>query len=73
MEDAVAGIAELRRLHVQMGEAVLEGYDFDSTQSPQQPTIKLRHDLYEVTICLKNKEIIILASSIRLFKQIIII
>lgn len=36
MEEAVAGIIELRRLHVQMDEAVLEAYGWDLPLTPSQ-------------------------------------
>jgi hypothetical protein len=62
IEEAVVGIIELRRLHVEMDEAVLEAYgfnsaDFDSAQSPQQPAIKLRHDFYEVDYLPENDRV----------------
>ena len=56
IEEAIAGIVELRRLHVLMDEAVLEayGWNFDSAQ---QPAVRLRHDFYEVDYLPENDRV----------------
>jgi hypothetical protein len=56
IEEAIAGIVELRRLHVLMDEAVLEayGWNFDFAQ---RPAIKLRHDFYEVDYLPENDRV----------------
>lgn len=49
MEEAVAGIIELRRLHVLMDEAVLEAYGWSD--------VMLRHDFYEVDYLPENDRV----------------
>ncbi|MDD2995931.1 MAG: restriction endonuclease [Paludibacter sp.] len=49
LEEAVAGIIELRRLHVLMDEAVLEAYSWTD--------VKLRHDFYEVDYLPENDRV----------------
>ncbi|WP_312322511.1 Eco57I restriction-modification methylase domain-containing protein [Soonwooa sp.] len=48
-EEAVAGITELRRLHVQMDQAVLEAFGWGD--------IALRHDFYEVDYLPENDRV----------------
>lgn len=58
--EAVTGIVELRRLHVEMDNAVLEayGWGFGSAQpSAGGPPISLRHDFYEVDYLPENDRI----------------
>jgi hypothetical protein len=56
LRKAVEGIEQLRSLHVQMDEAVLDAYGwaFDSAQAP---AIKLRHNFYEVDYLPENDRI----------------
>ncbi len=54
--EAVAGIHELRRLHVQMDQAVLSAYGWDK-DGPDGPVIDLRHDFYEVDYLPENDRI----------------
>ena len=58
MEEAIAGIIELRRLHVLMDEAVLEAYGW-SLPSPQGEGsgVRLRHDFYEVDYLPENDRV----------------
>jgi len=49
LEEAIAGIVELRRLHVLMDEAVLEAYGWTD--------LRLRHDFYEVDYLPENDRI----------------
>jgi hypothetical protein len=49
MEEAVAGIIELRRQHVEMDEAVLEAYGWTD--------VRLRHDFYEVDYLPENDRV----------------
>lgn len=58
MEEAIAGIVELRRLHVLMDEAVLEAYGW-SLPSPQGEGsgVRLRHDFYEVDYLPENDRV----------------
>ncbi len=57
-EEAIAGIIELRRLHVLMDEAVLEAYGW-SLPSPQGEGsgVRLRHDFYEVDYLPENDRV----------------
>ena len=62
LEEAVAGIVELRRLHVLMDEAVLEAYGWDLPLTPSQEGgtksgIALRHDFYEVDYLPENDRV----------------
>lgn len=54
--EAVAGIEELRRLHVEMDNAVLEAYGW-SVSGTDGPAISLRHDFYEVDYLPENDRI----------------
>jgi hypothetical protein len=49
IEEAVAGIIELRRLHVEMDEAVLEAYGWSD--------LRLRHNFYEVDYLPENDRV----------------
>jgi hypothetical protein len=49
LEEAIAGIIELRRLHVLMDEAVLEAYGWSD--------LSLRHDFYEVDYLPENDRV----------------
>jgi hypothetical protein len=55
-EEAVAGIHELRRLHVEMDQAVLAAYGWDK-DGPDGPAIDFRHDFYEVDYLPENDRI----------------
>ena len=62
IEEAIAGIIQLRELHVQMDNAVLEAYGWaagmpTSTNSVGEQGIKLRHDFYEVDYLPENDRI----------------
>ena len=62
LEEAIAGIIELRRLHVLMDEAVLEAYGWDLPLTPSQEGgtksgIALRHDFYEVDYLPENDRV----------------
>jgi len=54
--EAVAGIHELRRLHLEMDQAVLAAYGWDK-DGPDGPAIDLRHDFYEVDYLPENDRI----------------
>jgi hypothetical protein len=54
IEEAVEGIIELRKLHVELDKAVLEAYGWGPGSS--QP-IELRHDFYEVDYLPENDRI----------------
>lgn len=56
IEEAIAGIIRLRELHVEMDNAVLEAYGWD-TDSENGPAIQLRHDFYEVDYLPENDRI----------------
>ena len=63
-EEAVAGIIELRRLHVLINEAVLEAYGWSATEvraslqvTPSLNPIALRHDFYEVDYLPENDRV----------------
>ena len=56
LEEAVAGILKLRKLHVEMDNAVLEAYGWH-THSEDGPAIALRHDFYEVDYLPENDRI----------------
>jgi hypothetical protein len=55
-DEAIQGILKLRKLHVQMDEAVLDAYGwrFDSSQ---RQDIQLRHDFYEVDYLPENDRV----------------
>jgi hypothetical protein len=58
--EAVAGILELRRLHVEMDNTVLEayGWSLSGVEGPAGgPPISLRHDFYEVDYLPENDRI----------------
>ncbi|MFZ5431898.1 MAG: Eco57I restriction-modification methylase domain-containing protein [Bacteroidota bacterium] len=54
--EALAGIEELRRLHVEMDSAVLEAYGW-AVRGADGPAISLRHDFYEVDYLPENDRI----------------
>ncbi len=53
-EEAVKGIEELRQLHKQMDEAVLEAYGWHEDTQKWGKAINLRHDFYEVDYLPEN-------------------
>lgn len=53
-EEAVKGIVELRQLHKQMDEAVLEAYGWHIDNEKWGKAIDLRHDFYEVDYLPEN-------------------
>ena len=55
-EEALAAIHELRRLHVQMDQAVLAAYGWEK-DGPDGRAIDLRHDFYEVDYLPENDRI----------------
>lgn len=64
IEEAIAGIVELRRLHVLMDEAVLEAYGWSATQvrvplqvAPSLKPVELRHDFYEIDYLPENDRV----------------
>jgi len=62
IEEAIAGIIQLRELHVQMDNAVLEAYGWvdvmpTSTNSVGGAPIQLRHDFYEVDYLPENDRV----------------
>lgn len=56
IEEVIAGIVRLRELHVEMDNAVLVAYGWDS-DSEYGPAIQLRHDFYEVDYLPENDRI----------------
>lgn len=56
-EEAVAGIEELRRLHVEMDNAVLEAYGWHEDSPKWGKAIRLKHDFYEVDYLPENDRI----------------
>lgn len=52
-DEALAGILELRRLHVELDNAVLAAYGWHAS-GPMGPTINLAHDFYEVETLPEN-------------------
>jgi hypothetical protein len=56
IEEAIADIIQLRRLHVEMDNAVLEAYGW-AFGSAQAPAIRLEHDFYEVDYLPENDRI----------------
>jgi uncharacterized protein (DUF433 family)/methylase of polypeptide subunit release factors len=56
-EEAVQGIIELRQLHKQMDEAVLEAYGWHENSEKWGKAIHLRHDFYEVDYLPENDRV----------------
>ncbi|WP_346856331.1 DNA methyltransferase [uncultured Draconibacterium sp.] len=56
-EEAVAGIEELRRLHVEMDNAVLEAYGWQVDSEKWGKAINLNHNFYEVDYLPENDRI----------------
>ena len=56
-EDAVKGIEELRRLHVDMDNAVLEAYGWHEDSEKWGKAIALKHDFYEVDYLPENDRV----------------
>jgi hypothetical protein len=52
-DEALAGIIELRRLHVELDNAVLAAYGWHAS-GPMGPAINLAHDFYEVETLPEN-------------------
>jgi hypothetical protein len=57
IEEAIAGIIELRRLHVEMDNAVLEAYGWHIDSEKWGKAIKLSHDFYEVDYLPENDRV----------------
>lgn len=57
LEESVAGIEELRRLHVEMDNAVLEAYSWNTDSEKWDKAIKLAHDFYEVNYLPENDRV----------------
>ncbi|MBF0238122.1 MAG: restriction endonuclease [SAR324 cluster bacterium] len=56
LTEALQGILKLRKLHVQMDNAVLEAYGWHQA-SADGPALELRHDFYEVEFLPENDRI----------------
>ena len=56
LQEAVHDICELRKLHKQMDETVLEAYNWH-TNSDAGPAINLQHDFYEVEYLPENDRV----------------
>jgi len=56
-EEAVEGIEELRRLHVEMDNAVLEAYGWHENTEKWGKAIALKHDFYEVDYLPENDRV----------------
>lgn len=56
-EEAVKGIEELRRLHVEMDHAVLEAYGWHEDSEKWGKAIALKHDFYEVDYLPENDRV----------------
>ncbi len=56
-EEAVTGIEELRRLHVEMDNAVLEAYGWHEDSEKWGKAINLKHDFYEVDYLPENDRV----------------
>lgn len=56
-EEAVQGIVELRQLHKQMDEAVLEAYGWHTNSEKWGKAIRLLHDFYEVDYLPENDRV----------------
>ena len=56
-EEAVIGIEELRRLHVEMDNTVLEAYGWHEDSEKWGKTINLKHDFYEVDYLPENDRV----------------
>ena len=56
-EEAVTGIEELRRLHVEMDNAVLEAYGWHEDSEKWGKAIQLKHDFYEVDYLPENDRV----------------
>jgi hypothetical protein len=54
MEEAVTGVEKLRKLHVEMDEAVLAAYGWHEDTEEWGSAIDLRHDFYEVDYLPEN-------------------
>ena len=54
--EAITGIIQLRELHVQMDQAVLEAYGWHQG-SEAGPALDLRHDFYEVDFLPENDRV----------------
>lgn len=57
IEEAIAGIIELRRLHVEMDNAVLEAYGWNVDSEKWGKAIKLAHDFYGVDYLPENDRV----------------
>lgn len=57
VDEAVAGILELRRLHVVLDEAVLKAYGWSGADSSCSDPIDLHHDFYEVDYLPENDRV----------------
>lgn len=56
-EEAVSGIEELRRLHVEMDKALLEAYGWHEDSQKWGKAIQLAHDFYEVDYLPENDRV----------------
>ncbi|MBN2280816.1 MAG: restriction endonuclease [Candidatus Marinimicrobia bacterium] len=57
IEEAIADIVTLRRLHKEMDEAVLEAYGWHTNSDKWGPAIDLAHDFYEVDYLPENDRV----------------
>ncbi len=57
MEEAVNDILQLRQLHKEMDETVLEAYDWHADSEKWGPAIDLAHDFYEVDYLPENDRV----------------